>query len=57
MIDRGFLGSVVRFVVTPAGMGADHKIQIDVFNVGHALMPSVGEHIEFHFSADDCFIY
>lgn len=57
VIDRGFLGSVVRFVVTPAGMGADHKIQIDVFNVGHALMPSVGEHIEFQFSADDCFIY
>lgn len=57
VVDRSFLGSVVRFIVVPAGMADEHKIQIDVFNVGNQVMPTVGDVINFQFSADDCVIY
>lgn len=57
VIDRSFLGSVVRFVITPTGMSDAHTVQVDVFNAGSQNMPNVGEHIHFQFGAEDCFIY
>lgn len=59
--DRSFLGSVVRFVITPAGMSKDHSVQVDVFNIGHSLrhqsLPEIGAQVEFQFSPEDCVIY
>lgn len=55
--DRSFLGSVVRFIVIPAGMSDEHKIQIDVFNNVSQVMPVVGEQIQFQFAPEDCVVY
>ncbi|MGL4766577.1 MAG: ABC transporter ATP-binding protein [Formosimonas sp.] len=56
--ERSFLGSVVRFMVVPAGMSDENTIQIDVFNSGgESAMPAVGEQVTFQFSADDCVVY